>query len=228
MPREKRIVAPGTVHHVTQRGNHQQQVFFSDTDRRIYLDLVSESAERAAVELWGWCLMTNHVHWLVMPQSLQGLASLFRRAHGEYARYRHRLRRTTGHLWQARYYSCPLDAEHVWNALSYVERNPVRAGLVLSAEEYRWSSAPARLGLAGRPEWLTVYEWERQYDAGSWRQVLEGGVAEAACRQRIREATAAGKPMGSDQFVRRIADDLQRDLTIRPPGRPRALKTLVV
>jgi putative transposase len=219
-------VVPGSVHHITQRGNHRQQVFFSDVDRRLYLDLVCESAEVAQVEVWGWCLMNNHVHWLVLPRTLQGLARLFRRAHGEYARHRHRLRRTTGHLWQARYYSCPLEAEHVWHALAYVERNPVRAGLVPTAEAYRWSSAQARLGLIRTPEWLNIEGWQREYDSERWRQVLATGVADGAWRDRIREATVAGKPVGSDEFVRRLADELGRSMKIRPRGRPYGSKAL--
>ena len=219
-------MVPGSVHHITQRGNHRQQVFFSDVDRRLYLDLVRESAEVAQVEVWGWCLMNNHVHWLVLPRTSQGLARLFRRAHGEYARHRHRLRRTIGHLWQARYYSCPLDAEHVWYALAYVERNPVRAGLVPTAEEYRWSSAQARLGLIRTPEWLNIEGRQREYDSERWRQVLATGVGDGAWRDRIREATVAGKPVGSDEFVRRLADELDRSMEIRPRGRPAGSKAL--
>jgi putative transposase len=107
MPRERRIVVPCTAHHIAQRGNHRQQVFFSDADRRVYLDLICESAEIAQVELWGCCLMSNPVHWLVLPKTALSLARLFRRAHGEYARHRHRLRHTTGHFWQARWSSAP-------------------------------------------------------------------------------------------------------------------------
>jgi putative transposase len=226
MPREKRIVVPGTVHHVTQRGNHRQQIFFSDADRRLYLDLVSESAEAAQVELWGWCLMSNHVHWLVLPKTMQGLARLFRRAHGEYARHRHRLRRTTGHFWQARYYSCPLDGQHVWRALAYVERNPVRAGLVSTAEQYSWSSARVRLALSGEPEWLNVERWRREFDADDWRHVLATSIADGALRNRIREATLAGKPLGDEHFVRRLSHEFDRCMEIRPRGRPSGTKVL--
>lgn len=220
MPRGKRIVVPGSVHNITQRGNHRQQIFFSDADRRLYLDLVYESSELAQVELWGCCLMSNHVHWLVLPKTLQGLARLFRRAHGEYARHRHRLRRTSGHLWQARYYSCPVEGDHVWRALAYVERNPVRAGLVRTAEEYQWSSTQARLGLSRKPEWLNTESWQREYDPERWQYVLETSVADAAFRDRIREATVSGKPLGSDHFVRRLAKEFDRPMEIRPRGRP--------
>jgi REP element-mobilizing transposase RayT len=77
MPREGRIVVAGAVHHVRQRGNHRQQVFFSDCDRRLYLGLVRESAELAQVELWGWSLMTNHVHWLYSLEQLSDQRAFF-------------------------------------------------------------------------------------------------------------------------------------------------------
>jgi putative transposase len=170
--------------------------------------------------------MSNHVHWLVLPKTMQGLASLFRRAHGEYARHRHRLRRTTGHFWQARYYSCPLDGQHVSQALAYVERNPVRAGLVPTAEQYSWSSARARLALSTKPEWLNIEGWRREFDAENWRYVLGTSIADGGWRDRIREATVAGKPVGSEDFVRCLSDEFDRCMEIRPRGRPSGTKAL--
>ena len=186
----------------------------------MYLDLVCESAELSQVELWAWCLMSNHVHWIVVPRTELGLSRLFRRAHGEYARYRHRLRRTNGHLWQSRYFSCPLDDDHCWLAAAYVERNPVRASLVRSAEDYRWSSASARLGVQALPGWLNISQWKVRYTPEIWREILATSAREEALARRVREATTAGLPWAAPDFIQRTSQTLNRDLTFRSRGRP--------
>lgn len=148
-----RAVALGTPHHVTQRGNGRQDVFFSDRDLVVYLDAFFDYASRCSLRVWGYCLMNNHVHFVVVPETERSLARAFGQTHADYARYANMVRRGCGHFWQARFYSCALDDRHAWKALAYVERNPVRAGLVGSAEEYAWSSAAAHCredGLDGR------------------------------------------------------------------------------
>ena len=92
--------------------------------------------------------MTNHVHLVVCPHGHESLARTIREVHGNYARVLHRANGWEGHLWANRYYSSPLDPAHLWAAVRYVERNPVRAGLVETAERYPWSSAAAHCGLA--------------------------------------------------------------------------------
>ena len=220
MPRASRFVLPGRPHHITHRGNYRQQVFFSDADRHMYLDLFRESAERAQVRLWGWCLLNNHVHWILVPETETGLAALFRRAHGSYARYRHLLRRTTGHLWQARFYSSVLDESYRWYALAYVERNPVRAGLVRAAEEYRWSSAAVHVGTASPPEWLDVETWRQAYRPEDWQRVLATSVGQEADERRLREATRANLPWATPGTLAEWSVQSGRDLHWRPVGRP--------
>ena len=112
------------------------------------------------------------------------------------------------------------DEHHAWQALAYVERNPVRAALVEQAEEYAWSTAAAHCredALEGR---LDVGEWRQRYTGERWREVLRTGVREEAMGERIREATRRGCPLGSEAFVERIGSALGRDLRPRPPGRP--------
>ncbi len=130
MPRNPRVVAVGVPHHVTQRGSDHRDVFWHDRDRRAYLEALFEYAARYGLEVWGYCLMRNHVHFIAVPLRELSLARVFGRTHSDYARYANVLRRGCGHLWQARFYSCPLDETAAWRALTYVERNPVRAGLV--------------------------------------------------------------------------------------------------
>jgi putative transposase len=101
----------------------------------------------AQVRLLAFCWMSNHIDAIVVPESGDSLAVLFRRVHGRYAQYLNVRRRRSGHLWQNRYSSCPLAETHLWTALRCVEQNPVRAGMVVRARDYEWSSAGAPLGL---------------------------------------------------------------------------------
>src|SRR5947209_11547802 len=158
MPRNARCVCTGVAHHVTQRGVDHANVFYSQQDRQVYLNLVAENLVPAAVRVLAWCLMTNHVHWVVIPEREDSLAILFRRVHGRYAQYLNARRGRSGHLWQNRYFSCAVAEEREEIALRYVEWNPLRAGLVDLPQAYRWSSAAAHLRgpeaeLTPLPDW---------------------------------------------------------------------------
>ena len=146
MPRTARVVAVDVPHHVTQRGNNRRQVFFSNAQRRHYLALLGEHAERRQLRILGWCLMPNHVHVIAVPELETSLAQGFGRTHNDYARYLNKLRGRSGHLWQNRFYSAPMDRGHVLRALRYVDLNPVRARL---AERLRLRpQAPRRSAVA--------------------------------------------------------------------------------
>ena len=149
MPRNARCVLPGIPYHVTQRGTDRQRVFFLNGDREMYLHLLSRHLAGARVRVLAYALMTNHIHAVVIPERADSLAILFRRVHGRYAQYVNTRRGRSGHLWQGRFYSCPLDGAHLAVALRYVEENPCRARLVESPGQYRWSSAAVHLGLRG-------------------------------------------------------------------------------
>jgi putative transposase len=126
LPTKARIVIPEVACHITQRGNYRQKTFFDEEGRRFYLDLISSAASEYGLQLLGWCLMPNHVHWIAIPRRSESLAQTFRRAHSQYAMYvNRRHQRASGHLWQNRYYSCLLGENHIWRALRYVEMNPV-------------------------------------------------------------------------------------------------------
>src|SRR4051812_9724029 len=141
MPRRPRVVVPGVPHHVTQRGNNQQLVFFSNADFQLYLNLIEKHAVRHGLGVLGYCLMPNHVHLIVVPESDESLARALGGTHSDYALAVNASSTRTGHLWQNRFFSCPMDEGHAWRALRYVDLNPVRAGLVGTAWEWPWSSA---------------------------------------------------------------------------------------
>ena len=201
MPRNARCVLPGVPYHVTQRGTDRQRVFFLNSDREMYLRLLSRHLVGAKVRVLAYALMTNHIHAVVIPERADSLAVLFRRVHGRYAQYVNTRRGRSGHLWQGRFYSCPLDGAHLATALRYVEENPCRARLVEGAADYRWSSAAAHLGLRGDDyNVLDWGYWERSGGAATWREMYGGALAEEEF-DRLRQCTYGGRPFGSEEFV---------------------------
>jgi putative transposase len=143
VPRRPRVIIPGVPHHITQRGNNRQQVFYCDHDRTLYLDLLTRHARQYGTRILSYCLMTNHVHVVAVPQRDHSLARTCGRAHAEYAAALNHAERRSGHLWQNRFFSCPLDGAHLESAMRYVELNPVRAGLIAVPWAWPWSSARA-------------------------------------------------------------------------------------
>ena len=109
MPRFARVVVPECLHHVTQRGNARRDVLYSLADRRVYLGLLKQYSEHYGLRILGYCIMTNHVHLVAVPADAEALARTLREVHGRYARYRNALDRSSGHMWQNRYYSCAVE-----------------------------------------------------------------------------------------------------------------------
>ena len=149
------------------------------------------------------------------------MARALGRAHSDYARHVHIRRRESGHLWQNRFFSCPLEDACLWPVLAYIERNPIRAGLVNRPEEWLWSSATAHLsGVV--PEVcinLDLQAWRGSWSPDLWRIALEQGIAEADFQGRLRDATQTGKPLGGDRFVLACERTTGRTLRNRKPGR---------
>ncbi|HYL72713.1 MAG TPA: transposase [Bryobacteraceae bacterium] len=218
MPRMPRFVAEGYPHHITQRGNRRQIVFEDREDRRVYLDLLKKYSAKHKLGIWAWCLMTNHIHLLAVPPSAIGLARALGCTHRDYSRYRNVRAGTTGCLWQARYYSCPVDAPGVWQVMSYIERNPVRGGLADIAEDYPWSSARAHVNDAS-DKLIDIAHWREYYTPERWRETLRIGVEEEALGERIRQATMTGRPFGSAAFTEQLEAAAQRRLSPRRRGR---------
>lgn len=205
MPRQARVVVPGVAHHVTQRGTGRQMVFYTRGDRVSYLQLLKENSERAGLRIVAYCLMPNHIHLIAVPGEEDSLAVALRRAHGRYAQYFNARKLRSGHLWQNRFYSCPMDEPHHWTAIRYVEMNPVRAGLAARPEEYEWSSAAAHLKGADSRHVVDMGFWAESGGSRRWRELLEDGEQEAELA-RLRRATHAGKPLGSKDFHAKIEE----------------------
>lgn len=219
MARLARVVAPGLPHHVTQRGNRRQPVFFGNDDYAAYVDLLAAGCRAAGVAVWAYCLMPNHVHLILVPADPDGLRAALGEAHRRYTRLINRREGWTGYLWQGRFASAPMDEAHLLACARYVELNPVRAKLVARAREWRWSSARAHL--AGVDDGL-VRVAPLCTRVPDWAAFLRQGVSEADYRA-LRAGERTGRPLGGLRFVARLERRLGRVLARQKPGpKPRA------
>ena len=219
MPRQARVVAVGAPHHITQRGNNCQDVFLLESDRHRYVGLLAEHSRQCGVQILGYCLMTNHVHLVAIPNRSDSLANTLRRTHSRYAQSFNQRYGHSGHLWQNRFFSCGLDRDHLVTALAYVDLNPVRAGMVGSAQDYAWSSAQAHVEEKDPLGLIDFSLWRQVRGRDDWAASLSRSP-DADATRRLREATQRGVPLGSDGFVGALEQSTGRCLTLRGPGRP--------
>ncbi|MFZ0481276.1 MAG: transposase [Terriglobales bacterium] len=220
MARFPRVVVVDVPHHVTQRGNARQAILADDSDRLAYLELLRKYCAIYHLSLLGYCLMPNHVHLIAIPGSVEGLAQTLKHTHGRYASYWNARQSSSGHVWQGRFYSCPLDDSHLWEALRYVELNPVRAGMVSVAEQWRWSSASAHCIAGGSDRLLEMGRWQNRWTVAEWREYLGAAVEQDDVRA-LRQCTHTGRPLGSAEFVAALEQATLRPLAARKGGRPK-------
>jgi len=217
MPRVARTVAKGYPHHVTQRGNYRQAIFESDEDFIQYLKWLKAYSRKYGLDIWAYCLMDNHVHFICVPKHEETLARIFNMLHMRYAQYINRRRNASGHLWQGRFYSTILDEAHVYAAVRYVENNPVRTGMVKKAEDYRWSSAREHIDAA--PEVVSGNCFLQQ-EIRNWRKFLSARE-DTAMAQEIRKSSMTGRPCGDESFIKKLEKRFGRRLKALPRGRPK-------
>ena len=215
MARVARVVVPGYPHHVTQRGVRSLPVFFEDNDRIEYLRLLKKQTERFGVQILSYCLMTNHIHLIAVPESETCLAKAIGEAHRLYTRTINERLGVKGYLFQGRFFSCPLDENHLLSALRYVERNPVRAKMIEFPWNYRWSSAPFRVGLAKNDGLIKSSELFGEIN--DWKAFLS---TESDDLNTLREKTRTGRPCGADNFYNTVEKLTGRNLRLKQKGRP--------
>ena len=215
MARLARVVAAGVPHHVTQRGNRRQKVFFGDDDYEEYRTLLAEGCRAAGVKLWGYCLMPNHVHLILVPPSEDGLRAALGEAHRLYTRHINFRKGWRGYLWQGRFASFPMDQQYLLACARYVELNPVRAKLTRRAQDWRWSSARAHLGLAADELVDTEALGALVPD---WKSFLGEGLGGKEL-DAIRAGERTGRPLGSKKFIEKLERRLGRTLLPQKAGR---------
>ena len=226
MPRMARVVIPGCPHHVTQRGNRREDVFFAEGDRVRYLELLGAYASEHGLAVQAYCLMSDHVHLVVVPRGEASLAGVLKPLHMRYTQHVNAVQRLSGRLWQGRFFSCPLDDEHLWAAVRYVERNPVRAGLVARGEDYPWSSAAAHCGLRDDSVLSDPCELAARLTPAEWRRWLVQPWLddEEQLTSRVRQCTHTGRPAGGASFIAHLEALVGRVLRPKKGGRPRKQK----
>jgi len=207
-------VVPGYPHHLTQRGNRRQRTFFRKDDYQAYRELMAEWCGRCGVEVWAYCLMPNHVHLIVVPESEDGLRRAVGEAHRRYTRRVNFREGWRGHLWQGRFASFVMDEYYLLACARYIERNPVRAGLCRRPQDYPWSSAAAHL--AGKDDGLVKVRGLLDL-VPRWSQHLSADPEDEVVRQ-LRRSESSGRPAGSERFVKRLERIVGRVLRRQKPG----------
>jgi putative transposase len=219
MPRGPRVAVGGLVYHVINRANGKLRIFKKDEDFLAFYEVLQRTLERHPMDIFSWCVMNNHWHFVVRPKHDGDLSQFF-----GYLTLRHAVRWETahgaigiGHVYQGRFRSFIIqEDEHLRTVMRYVERNPLRAKLTQRAEDWRWSSLhalqhaddPGRAFLSESPI-DRGRDWIKQVNAPQTEAELS---AIATCMQRNR-------PLGDERWTKRMADKHDLHSTIRPRGR---------
>lgn len=218
MARLPRSTILGYPHQVTQRGNYGQSVFEEEADFKSYLMWLREISCRYSIEIWAYCLMRNHVHFVCVPRTDGALSRGFNTLHMRYAQYFHNKKGLTGHLWKGRFQSCILDERSVLEEVRFIENNPVRAQLVKQADDYPWSSA--RFHVLGAPDPVLESNGFPEGNIGDWRAYLtESG--DQSILDRTWRSLKTGRPAGAAEFVFSLEGIMGKRLSALPRGRPR-------
>ena len=219
MPRLARSVFPNIPHHITQRGNRREDVFFSDEGRLFYLELLQHYCTKYKVAVLAYCLMDNHIHLVLIPETEDGLQKVLKPVHMRYAQYINKIKGWKGHLWQGRFFSSALDDEYTCSTVRYVERNPVHANMINAAEEYFWSSAAYHCGLAESKLLTPLPQEYKSVSSEEWSSWLALPEIKGTV-DIINRNIEKGLPCGSDIFIAQLELLSKRPLQYRPQGRP--------
>ena len=216
MPHRKRIVVPRIPLHITQRGVRRLNLFRDNEDRCVYLRLFAQASRMFDLPIYAYCLMTNHTHFVAVPNRTDSLWRTFHRVHSIYGSIFNAKYGLFGRLWEERPRSTPMDEDHFLAAVRYVEQNPVRAGMVVRAEEYPWSSARFHCGLVSSDELLDT-RWPDSETLRHWSEWLNR-ESDPLMEGVVRRNTMSGRPCGDDGFIDRLERSLCRPIRSRKPG----------
>jgi putative transposase len=231
MARLPRLIVPHQPHHVIQRGNDRQLIFRDADDYRVFLAWQREAAKQFKVAIHAYVLMPNHLHLLATPSDKLGLARMMQWVGRYYVPYFNNKYGRVGTLWQGRYRATVIDSERYFMTCStYIELNPVRAGMVSSPADYSWSSYAHHVGTRSDPiitdhalYWAlgnTPFDREVAY-----KGLLEQGLG-ADVVNAVAEATSKGWALGSEKFKARLEKEVQRRVGPAKRGRPAGKSTV--
>lgn len=222
MPRKARVILPNTPHHIVQRGHNRKAVFVEPRDHHYYLATLKEWKQELEIEVYGWCLMTNHVHLILNPgANAQSIGLLMKRLAARQTRYVNKSQVRTGSLWEGRYKASPIQTDaYLLQCCRYVELNPVRAAMVALPEDYQWSSYRAKIGM----ETSTILNFDPCYrrlrcPANDYRSFVAEGIPPEEYRF-IRERVQRNRLTGDGSFVNEVERRTGVRIEYREPGRP--------
>ena len=215
MARLPRLYLPGCAQHVIQRGNNHNACFYAESDYKVYLKFLKDSAEKYQVAIHAFVLMTNHVHLLVTPQHEQAVSRMMQALGRQYVQYFNYTYDRTGTLWEGRYKSTVVDADsYLFCVYRYIELNPVRAGMVGHPADYPWSSFQGN-AMGKAIKLLTPHPlYCRLGETAESRQAVYRSLFNSALAEReiafIRQATNKSWALGSEQFKTLLAEKTGR------------------
>lgn len=227
MPRQARVIVPGLPHHIVQRGHNRQPVFVERRDFEYYLANLQEWKQVYGLEVFSYCLMTNHIHLIVRASdNLSAIPQLMKRLAGRQTRFVNAMEGRSGSLWEGRYKISPIDTDpYLLACCRYVELNPVKAGMVRQPAEYEWSSYRARTGL-GRCDWLDEPDTfaslasDKEGCIKAYRRFVEEAAANSKVDELIGSAIQISKLTGGARFVDEIEARTGLRIEARKRGRP--------
>ena len=225
MARLPRYNVAGVCQHVIHRGRNRRAIFTSESDYRFYRDWLQEAAALHGLRIHAYVLMTNHVHLLATPKRKDSVSKTLQTLGRRYVHYFNATHRHTGTLWEGRYRATVVEAgRYLLTCSRYIELNPVRARLVKSPAQYRYSSY--RHNAQGRPDaLLTEHGIYRRLGRtlakrGAAYRSLFRNTLERATLNEIRAATNTGWALGGDGFRGKVQKRARRRATPLPRGRP--------
>ncbi len=215
MARKLRLDVPGCPQHVIQRGNNRSLCFFDDSDCMAYLDFLGRALAKSGCSLHAYVLMTNHVHLLVTSRREGGIGTMMQSLGRRYVRYFNRQYHRTGTLWEGRFKSSIIESDrYLLACYRYIESNPVRAGMVLDAGHYFWSSFRHHANERRDPliedhDLFLMLGKTPEQRASRYKKLFEDPLDERSLRQ-IRNTANSGKVLGSAEFSRQIRAALRQ------------------
>jgi putative transposase len=221
MPRTARIAPGGIVFHVLNRAVAGAHIFETDGDYAAFVQVLAETLQQKPIRVCAFCLMPNHWHFLLWPEEDGQLAAFMHRLTLAHVRKWQEYRGATGmgHLYQGRYKSFPVESdEHFLTVARYVERNPLRAGLVSRAQDWQWSSLWLRR--RGTAQYRAILSpWPMPVPPG-WVEWVDQPEGEQELKE-LRASVGRGRPFGSTAWQKRVARQLGLASAYRDRGRPR-------
>lgn len=222
MARQARIVLPNTPHHITQRGNRGDFIFFEKADYTTYLEILTEQCRRFGISIYSYCLLPNQAHFIAEPREAAQLSRAVGEAHRHYTNIINKRNNWSGHLFQNRYFSYAMDEQYLLRAARYIETLPVTLKLTPKPEKYLWSSAKSRIKINEENSFIRPFNSFHTID--NWEEFLSRPMNESEINV-IQLHLQTGRPRGSNLFLDGIEKKIGRPVRPQKRGRKPKNKT---